>query len=106
MAIVAFPSLLGDILVEVDEAVSPGLQRVAASKDGLLHVGKNFESALEGIKRVTSAVVRTLEELTPDEAKIEIGFKLNAETGVVLAKAGTESHIKVELTWKRPRKET
>jgi Trypsin-co-occurring domain 1 len=106
MAVVAFPSDSGDVVVEVDEVVSPGLQRVSGGKDGIVRLSKTFESALDGIKRVASAVVRTLDEIGPDEAAVEIGFKLSAESGVVLAKASAESQIVLKLTWKRPRGES
>lgn len=36
----------------------------------------------------------------PDEIEIELGLKLSAEAGVVLAKTATEGHFLLKLVWR------
>jgi hypothetical protein len=38
----------------------------------------------------------------PNEASIEFGLKLQAQAGVVIAKATTDAHFVVKLVWKNP----
>ncbi len=89
------------VLVEVDEPSDRGLERVARLEDGLLRAKQTLESALASLKPVAQAVANTLRDLSPDEAEVEMGFKLTAESGVILAKAAGETHLAVKLTWKR-----
>src|SRR4051812_31294410 len=51
-----------------------------------------------GIKSAAASVRKTVEELAPHEASVEMGFKLTAETGVILRKVGGEAHVKLTLT--------
>jgi hypothetical protein len=48
--------------------------------------------------RVTAAVASAAQR--PDEVSVEFGLKLDAAAGALLARAGTEAHVTVTLTWK------
>ena len=48
------------------------------------------------------AVLDRLVAMSPDEASVEFGLTLGAETGVVVAKGTSEMHFAVTLSWKRP----
>jgi hypothetical protein len=98
---IAFGSEGGDVVVEVDALDPRRFERVARGDGGLVRVAETFEGSLAGIKRVAAAVAKTLDDVRPDEAEVELGFKISAESGVILAKAGGEAHIVVKLTWKR-----
>jgi hypothetical protein len=102
-ALAAF-ALVGDqgtLVVEVDDPDPDRLRRVARLDDGLLRASQSLEGALANIRPVAFAVGRVLEEVAPDEAEVEMSFKLTAESGVILAKVAAEAHLKVKLTWKR-----
>jgi hypothetical protein len=88
------------VVVEVDDA-DAGLTRIARAEDGLIPAGRTFEAALATIEPVAAAVAKQVRELSPDEAHIEMGFKLSAQSGAILAKAGGDAHIVVKLCWKR-----
>ncbi|MFJ8827044.1 CU044_2847 family protein [Streptomyces sp. NPDC102467] len=57
-----------------------------------------------GLARLTAVAGRALSRMaalprSPSAVEMEFGLKVNAATGVVLAQAGTEAHLKVKLTW-------
>jgi hypothetical protein len=87
------------VVVEVDEPPE-GFVRVARAANGLLIATKSFEDAIAALAPITRSVYETLSAVRPQELEIEMGFKLTAESGVVVAKAGGEAHIMVKLVWK------
>jgi hypothetical protein len=89
------------VVVEVDQPLSGDIVRVSRGEDGLLKATQTLESALAGIKGVAGSVLKVVKELGPAEAEVELGFKLSAESGVILAKTGGEAHVQVKLTWKK-----
>jgi len=90
-----------EVVVEVDDADTGRLTRVARGDDGLLRAGRSFESALSMLKPVLDAITKTLREAAPEEAVVELGLKLSAEAGAILTKASGDAHITLKLTWKR-----
>ena len=89
------------LIVEVDAPASPdGIVRVATGEGGLIKAAQSFDDSLGTLKVVATRVFDTLKELAPTEAEVEMGFKLTASAGVVLAKAGGEAHFRVKLVWK------
>lgn len=104
MAVVSFPQTADEnqpILVELEVPTDNRFTRVARTEDGLLRAGATFEAAISGMKPISMAVMKTLQEVSPDEIEVELGFKMTAESGVILAKAGGEAHIVIKLAWKR-----
>jgi hypothetical protein len=91
----------GTLVVEVDEPDPDRLRRVSRLEDGLLRANQTLDAALANIRPVALAVGRVLQEVAPDEAEVEMAFKLTAETGVILAKVVGEAHLKVKIAWKR-----
>lgn len=49
------------------------------------------EQAIEQFRRM---------KIRPDEIELELGLKLSAEAGVVLAKTATEGHFVLKLAWR------
>ncbi len=72
------------------------------SNDNQPEVAKEkFEQVMSKLKPVTETIFNSLKELnTPDEINLEMGIKLSAEAGIVLASAGSEATLKVSLKWK------
>ena len=91
------------IVVEVDEPVEGGVERVARPGEMIEKAKQNFETVLEMIKPTAAAIITTLRDLSesPDEIGVEFGIKLSAASGVVLASAGAEANYKVTLKWIR-----
>jgi hypothetical protein len=93
-----------NITIEVDDPSSEGVTRAGRGGNVVEEATQKFEDALRQIKPATLAIISTLRELSdsPDEASIEFGVKLNANSGVILASAGVEANFVFKLTWKRP----
>lgn len=89
------------LLVEVDEDAY-GVRRIARTSDGIIDATQTLNEALETAKPTIRAIVRTIQEMAPDEHEIEFGIKLNAEAGVIVAKTSLEGHFSIKLAWKRP----
>lgn len=91
----------GSVLVEVEESdeAEGGIVRVAREGEVTVKAPQTFETALDKMKPVTSAIVSKLRDLAPDRIQVEIGVKLSTEAGVVIASAATEANFRVTLTW-------
>jgi hypothetical protein len=92
------------VLVEADDSI-PAEGQTRVSTGGILteQASKAFDNALAGIRPIISSVTRQLVEAVSDaqEIEVELGFKLTADAGVILARAGAESHCKVAIKWVR-----
>lgn len=84
------------ILVEVDPD-DYGEQQV--SRGGIAQAKQTFEEALSHLATIADKVKSQIETSRCDSASVEFGVKLSGETGVVLAKASTEAHLKITLKW-------
>lgn len=82
------------------ESISAGIDdEIAHDADGFIEGGK-FETALKGLKPVANMVMETLNDLNnPSEISLEMGIKLSAGTGVIIASADSEATMKVTLKW-------
>jgi hypothetical protein len=98
------PSSETTILVEADDTIpAAGMTRV--STGGILtdQASKAFDTALVGIRPIVDSVTRQVVEAVTEaqEIEVELGFKLTADAGVILARAGAESHCRVSIKWVR-----
>jgi len=97
----SFPSDAGPpLLVEVADD-DYGLERVAREDGGIIQAAEKLEEALGRAMPTLRTVVRSVQALSPDGAKIEFGITLTAEAGVVVAKTAVEGHFTVTLSWAR-----
>jgi len=97
----SFPSDAGPpLIVEVADD-DYGLERVAREDGGLVQATEKLEEALGRAMPALRTVVRSVQALAPDAAKIEFGITLTAEAGVVVAKTAVEGHFTVTLSWDR-----
>jgi hypothetical protein len=92
----------GHVIVEV-EAPAGGMGPVGVGDGIVQKMQKKFEDVLDGIPSVAEAVLSRLAGLTtkPDEVSIELGFKIEANGNLVLAKTAVEGHCHLTLGWKR-----
>jgi len=101
--IVSFSSESGPpLLVEVAET-DYGVERVAREDGGIVQASEKLEEALGRALPTLRTVVNSIRTLAPDEAQIEFGMKLGAETGVVISKVAAEAHFTVTLSWSKTR---
>jgi len=88
------------IRVEVDALTPPGGKAPAAGGEAPAVAPERFETVLAGLKPICRTVFDQIADLAPAEATVELGVKIAASGGVVLASAASEGHVKVTLTWK------
>jgi hypothetical protein len=92
----------GSILLEADE----GLGVVRAGKPGevVAKVEQTFEFYLDGVRQAAGAVIGKLREMA-QEIDVELGIKLSAKAGVVIANSAAQANIVVTVRWKRDKAE-
>lgn len=88
------------ILIEVNE---PDDSRIGIGNDVVETAQKTFESALEKVQPVASAIMTKLRSLKEpaDEVEVKFGIKMSAEFGVIVASGNTEVNYEITLKWKR-----
>jgi hypothetical protein len=93
----------GRLLVQASGDDLPGDLELAALRPGevIARAGSSLEQALDQVTPAIHAIVGRLAAMSPDEAAVEFGIILGAETGVVVAKGKGEVHFTVTLAWKR-----
>jgi hypothetical protein len=85
------------LAVEVDEPTAVGVRAVALTEKGEI----DFAAALEHIKTAASQLQTALASVAipPQSCEISFGIKFSASAGVILAKAGTEAHFGIKMSW-------
>jgi hypothetical protein len=96
--IVRFEVGKGSVLVETEEDTF-GVQLMSRGADGVVEAGRRLEDALASVRDAASASLKVLSTLSPDAMEIEFGIKLAGEAGALIAKASTEGHFTVKLSW-------
>jgi hypothetical protein len=86
------------LLVEVEDEEF-GTEHVSRDENGIVEASKRLDEALRQAEPNIRTVVDQLRALTPNEVAIEVGLKLNAEAGVVIAKTAAEGHFTITLKW-------
>ncbi len=90
------------VLVEVDDDGRPSdtIGAKMGPADHVVPVAKSMEEALEAVKPAISALMDMLKSVNaPKEISLEIGLKLSAKSGIVIASADAEGSLKVVLKW-------
>lgn len=101
---IEFPTDDGEpVVVEVEVSDTEfGTESVGRAANVAAQAEASFREALARLRPVTEAIVNQIREISPDEAVVEFGIKLDAKAGAFLASAGTSANFKVTLTWKAP----
>ncbi|MFF7655286.1 CU044_2847 family protein [Streptomyces sp. NPDC007983] len=92
----------GRVMMEV-ERVTSGIVR--AARPGEV-AGTAARTLSESFDQVRAAAAALLDRLTllpspPSTVEVELGVKINAEAGAVIAKTAAEGNFTVRLTWQR-----
>jgi hypothetical protein len=93
----------GALLVEVDDT-EPGFDRIARGDELVARAATTLGSALDPLRIAANAIIERVRAIAepPDEVEVELGLRMNAKFGAVLAASEGEGHIQVRLTWKNP----
>jgi hypothetical protein len=88
------------VVVEVDSS-DAGFQSVSRPGELIHTVEGKFEDALRSVRNAAESALRIFrdEALKPDSVDIELGVKLNASAGAVIARTAGEAHLVVRLHW-------
>ena len=86
---------------------SPDSSRCPAPVELFHDAAGKFEDAFRNVREAAESALAALRggDLNPDAVELEFGVKLNAAAGAVIAKTSVEGHLKVKMTWGRPRPE-
>lgn len=87
----------GSILVEVDDG-HDGPRR-AADTGTPEKMTRTFEETAKSIRPIGEALLAQAKALSPDSVELELGVKLNAKAGIVLASSSAEGNVKITLKW-------
>ena len=87
----------GSILVEVDDTTDG--PRRASSTGEPEKMTRTFEETAKNIRPIGEALLEQVKSLRPESVELELGVKLNARAGIVLASSSAEGHVKITLKW-------
>jgi hypothetical protein len=65
---------------------------------------ETFDAGVERATAIARSVVSQMAAISgpqPDKVAVEIGLKVSAGAGVVIAKGSTEAHVKITVEWLR-----
>ncbi len=85
----------GSIMVEVDDDLA-GPRRASDTAE---RAHRTFEDAITSIRPIGTALLEQVKALSPESVQLELGVKLNAKAGIVLASSSAEGHVKITLKW-------
>lgn len=92
------------VLIEVEDESSARADqlgpKMSVGGKTIKEAGRNLEDALSDIAPAIEALRKMAAAVSsPKEVTLEVGLKLTAAAGVVLASAGAEGTIKVTMKW-------
>ena len=92
-------NVIGIELEEVDRDQSRTARAVSRGGEGVSE-DRSFTKIVNKIPMLTNSVFSALKEINePKEVELEMGIKLSAKTGVVIASADSEAHFKLKIKW-------
>jgi hypothetical protein len=89
------------IYVEVEESdIDSGNEERKVARGRVL----NFDTAMNSIKEVSEKFCAVLDKVSPNRAKVELGFEISASEGILissLVSGKSKAGIKVTLEWEK-----
>jgi hypothetical protein len=93
----------GQIVVEVDSA-SSGIVRAARPGEIVTTASRTLAESFDQVRETAESLLRRLAALPsrPDTVELELGVKINAEAGAIIARTAAEGNFLLRLTWQNP----
>jgi NTP-dependent ternary system trypsin peptidase co-occuring protein len=90
----------GELVVEVPQAFS-GVVPAARPGDIAATATRTLTEGFDNVRHAAEALLERLGEISrpPHTVEMELGLKLNAEAGAVVAKTSGEGNFLIRLTW-------
>jgi Trypsin-co-occurring domain 1 len=96
---------IGSNRTVVVETEDPRADRAGAVARGdvITHAKQTFENFVAEVADIVEPLQQSLREKVAEahEITIELGVKLSAELGVIVAKSQAEANFKISVTWKK-----
>ena len=91
------------LLVEVDEPEGTGPRPAGVGGNAIERATMGLDQAIAKIRPLAELLLLELQALTrrPDQVSVELGIKLNAAAGIVIANTAVEGNCKITLSWKQ-----
>ncbi len=93
----------GHVVLELDSAAS-GIVRAARPGEVAATATRSLTESFDQVRGAAAALLERLTTLPspPSSVEVELGVKINAEAGAVIAKTAAEGNFAIKLTWERP----
>lgn len=91
----------GSVLFEGTSRGSGGPVKTSRLQDRIEDASATLQEALESIVEASSAVLAQFSKVAPASIEVEFGVTLTGEVDAVIARAESECHFNVTLTWQR-----
>lgn len=102
--ILSFEDADGTISVElINPSQKSTTYRGGAGSPKITKAVKSFDKALDSVKTIATKAKNTFKDIadSPDEISLEMGIKITAEAGAVLAAVGGEVHFVIGIKWNK-----
>ena len=92
----------GSIVVETSEDLAGGPVRAGRPGEVVTEAAQTLDAALDELRPALTTLLDRLRDIAhPDEVHVELGVKLSAKAGVVIAQTAGEANFRVALLWRR-----
>ena len=103
--LIEFRTAQGEVILVEAATNEPQSGEVEVSSTGVLieKTSRTFEQTIGMIGPLTEILIEKITAVAqkPDEMALELGVKLSAEGGLVIASASMEGQVTIKLLWKR-----
>ncbi|MFJ5924599.1 CU044_2847 family protein [Kitasatospora sp. NPDC092948] len=92
----------GGVVMEVDEPAPGG--RSGRAGEIAATATRTLAESFDQVRGAAAVLLERLSTLptAPSTVQVELGVKINAEAGAVIAKTAAEGNFTIRLTWERP----
>ncbi|GAA3817962.1 CU044_2847 family protein [Streptomyces chiangmaiensis] len=91
------------VLLEADPSTS-GIVRAARPGDVVATAAHSLDESFDHVRAAAESLVGRLTRLPvrPKTIELELGVKISAEAGAIIAKTSGEGNFRLRLVWERP----
>ena len=97
--VVGVPTDFGIVKFEVRDL--EGVRRAGRSVDQIPMIQETYEQGLESVRRLAEQTVKKVRDLSlrPDRVTLELGIKVSAQAGLLVASTSGDASITLTLEW-------
>jgi prefoldin subunit 5 len=92
-------NVVSQVVIETEDD-NPSAPQLATNAKGIQKATQDLQQSLDSIRPTLHAIAKSLQEINqPKEVSVEVGLKLSAKAGVIVASLDSEINFKVTLKW-------